>query len=889
MGAFGEFFRNFFKDGSGKEYVPSAIEYPSARPTFDRLADVLPYSGWDNDYGLFLLDGEEHDACEGVGFVLEMYPQTGASRDMAELLETLFTYMPTGTGVQWTLMATPLVDAFLNDFVTMRPDPDEATTQEEFDTKRLYRQLVTGLAKHYWQGSMKSVLANQPYLLREFRLIMSVVVPAKDKYDDVAKRNAQSLRETCITALKTYYQYDRTWGPDDLIRWCDLMLNPHRTLLKHDIPELNYDKSRRMREQVIAHDTVTRVTENGLLYGLPQHDNEIMAVCMSMRSYPKATTLHAMGQIIGDYLQPSIGYNCPYAITMGVVTQDFEQTRAATQMKAARATQKAESPMARFMPELQDIKHDWDIANKSYDSGTGTVKLYHQVLLWASPEEAARAEQGVQAVWRAQRFELCQDTYVQIQGLLSSLPLMLTRTFQRDLKTTQRISTKTIPNAINMAPLIAEWTGVGRPVIPMWGRRGQAMSIDLFANESGNYNGIVVGTSGSGKSAFLVYLVMCYLSVGARIWIIDIGHSYEALCRTVGGQYIEFTPETDIRINPWQMVNNIEEDLEMLVPLFEQMISPSTPLEEFQRRALALHVQSIWYEKGNAATIDDLMQSLINNCEKGGPNPHEHDPEWIEQVRGMSFEERQKVCDPRIRDIGMQLFPYSSGGAYGRYFSGDTNINFDSDLIVLELESLAQRKDLQATVMYMLIYLITHNMYQTRNRKKICVLDEAWALLKGGTGDFIETGFRRARKYAASFLVATQGVNDFGISRAAEAAFENADWMFLLRQKAESIYALKKSEKLVMDEEMEKTLLSVKTVHGQYSEVFVSAGQMGRGIGRVLMDPFFLLLASSKAEDYEAVRAYTGQGMALVDALNSVLADRGVPGFQHANARQQNL
>lgn len=882
MGSLADFFRDYFTDGSSKEYVPSPVLYPSERPVFDRLADCLPYSGWDPEYQLFLLDGEEPDSCEGFGFCIEMHPQTGASRDMAELLETLFTYMPPGTGVQWTLMGTPLIDEFLNEFVAMRPDPSQATTEEEFHKYRLHQQLVSGLARHYMQGSMTSVLANQPYLLRNFRLVMSVVVPTKDAEDESAKKVAHALRETCITTLKTYYQYDRTWGPDDLIRWSNLMLNPHRTMAKHDMPELNYDENRRIREQVIAPDTVMRVTEGGLLYGLPQNKDEVLARCMSMRSYPKATTLHAMGQIIGDYLQPSLGYNCPYAITLGVITQDFEQSRATTQMKSARATQKADSPMARFMPELQDIKQDWDIANKAFDSGTGTVKLYHQVVLWASPEEAARAEQAVQAVWRAQRFELCQDTYVQIQGLLASLPLMLTKSFQRDLKVTQRITTKTIPNAINMAPLIAEWTGVGRPVIPLWGRRGQAMSVDLFANDSGNYNGIVVGTSGSGKSAFLVYLVMCYLSVGARVWIIDIGHSYEALCNTVGGQYIEFTPDTDIRVNPWQMVNNIEEDLEMLVPLFEQMISPSVPLEEFQRRALALHVQSIWYEKGKNATIDDLMQSLINNCEKGGPNPHEHDPEWVARVRAMPFEERQKVCDPRVRDIGLQLFPYSSGGPYGRYFSGETNINFDSDLIVLELESLAQRKDLQATVMYMLIYLITYNMYQTRDRKKLCVLDEAWALLKGGTGDFIETGFRRARKYAASFLVATQGVNDFGISRAAEAAFENADWMFLLRQKAESIHALKKSEKLVMDEQMEKTMLSVKTVQGQYAEVFVSAGQMGRGVGRVLMDPFILLLASSKAEDYQAVRAYTRQGLPLVDALNSVLADRGVPGYQKA-------
>ena len=119
------------------------------------------------------------------------------------------------------------------------------------------------------------------------------------------------------------------------------------------------------------------------------------------------------------------------------------------------------------------------------------------------------------------------------------------------------------------------------------------------------------------------------------------------------------------------------------------------------------------------------------------------------------------------------------------------------------------------------------------------------------------------------------------MSRAAEAAFNNADWLFLLRQKPESILALEKSDKLVLDEHMKAQLMSVKTVQGAYSEVFVHGGQMGSGIGRVLFDPFSLLLVSSKAEDFEAVRYYRDRGMPIVQALESVLADRGIPGYLH--------
>ena len=56
---------------------------------------------------------------------------------------------------------------------------------------------------------------------------------------------------------------------------------------------------------------------------------------------------------------------------------------------------------------------------------------------------------------------------------------------------------------------------------------------------------------------------------------------------------------------------------------------------------------------------------------------------------------------------------------------------------------------------------------------------------------------------------------------------------------------------------------------------------MGHGIGRVIFDPFSLLLVSSKAEDYEAVRFYRERGFTIVEALESVLADRGIPGYTH--------
>lgn len=875
----GQIIKRFLKGGD-EDFIPTPIVNPARAADYSRLSDMMPYLAWMPDPRLFVLEGDVPNKVEGLGFCLEVLPQTGATPDMADLMTTLFTYLPKDSGLQISLIATPLIDRFLNAHIGTRLNPQEATTPSDYEKRQLCLSLSLRQAEHFAKGATQSLIANQPYLLRDFRICISVVIPAKSFDDETLINETTALRETFVTTLKTYHQFDREWGPEDLINWCAILANPQKTILKRDAPLLNYDEGRPIKRQIVSPDTVVRVTENGLVFGTPHQGDEMVMRLMSVRNYPRACTLHAMGSLIGDYMQPAIGYTSPFMMTLGITTQDFEETRAATQMKSARATQKADSPMAKYMPEMRDIKADWDIAQRSFDEGKGTVRIFHQIAVFAPPNEIARAAQSAQAVWRSREFEICADTFVQLQGFLGAMPMSLTKSLTRDIKLAHRLSTKTVPNAVNMAPMLAEWHGVGRPVVPLWGRRGQAMGIDLFGNTAGNYNAVIVGTSGSGKSVLLNSIALSYLGVGGRVWIIDIGRSFEKLCHTVGGQYIEFTPEADIRLNPFSMVENIDEDLEMLVPLFEQMISPSSPLDDYRRRQISLHIQSIWYEKGREATIDDLAYSLVNNCEMGGPNPLAFDEDWAEKVKQMSFSERQDICDPRIRDLGVQLHPFTSDGPYGKYFIGETNVNFDNDFIVLELEELSAKKDLQAVVMFLLMYRITQNMYLSRERPKVCIIDEAWQLLgAGGSGDFIESGYRRARKYNGSFCAATQSIGDFSMSRAAEAAMNNADWMFLLRQKPESILALEKSDKLVLDQGMKQMLLSVKTQAGQYSEVFVHGGQMGHGIGRVLFDPFSLLLVSSKAEDFEAVRNYRAAGYGIVEALDAVLADRGVPGY----------
>jgi conjugal transfer ATP-binding protein TraC len=177
-------------------------------------------------------------------------------------------------------------------------------------------------------------------------------------------------------------------------------------------------------------------------------------------------------------------------------------------------------------------------------------------------------------------------------------------------------------------------------------------------------------------------------------------------------------------------------------------------------------------------------------------------------------------------------------------------------------------------VLLIVMYRITREMYFSRDRKKIVIIDEAWDLLSGGaTAEFIEAGYRRARKYKGAFMSATQGVDDYYRNPAAKAALDNSDWMFLLRQKPESIEMMDKLGQLTMDDAMKRLLQSLRTEHGAYSEIFIHS-PVGSGIGRLIVDPYSLLLFSSRAEDFTAVNEKRAAGLSVSEAIDAVLRER---------------
>ena len=187
-------------------------------------------------------------------------------------------------------------------------------------------------------------------------------------------------------------------------------------------------------------------------------------------------------------------------------------------------------------------------AHAACEAGPGLAKTAVEMVVYGEKGKGAAAAEAAKALFSDAGFVAETDAGVQMMGLLTALPLEAAGGLMKDLQAAGRLSTKTKAAAAAMLPVIGEWAGTGcrqsrlkpTPLVLLASRAGTLFGVDFFANRSGNYNAVVAGTSGSGKSVLAQEIVMGVLAGGGRVWVFDIGRSYRNCVELAQGQWVDF-------------------------------------------------------------------------------------------------------------------------------------------------------------------------------------------------------------------------------------------------------------------------------------------------------------------------------------------------------------
>jgi conjugal transfer ATP-binding protein TraC len=791
---------------------------PSRIHPADSLFSALAY---DPDHQLFLLA----DASIGFGFICR--PLTGADPSVSARVNVLLNQdWPTETLLQVSLWTSPDIEESLAIMQTRRLKQQ----------KTIYKAMTQASIDFLRQGTGKAPETVSGARLRRSQVIVTVKLPiVNPRPSENELVRAAELQRATQQSLTTIGLNPDVLDADHYVRVLNTVLNWNDDAGWKDrvVPEC--DPTQLIRDQLLDYDNALETDEKGVWLGTKR------VKTLSAKRTPDHFYFGSAKSYLGDILSGTRGIRQNTLISLTLHYPDAESTRARQEGVRQFITNQVNTPIARFLPALIQRKHNFDVLFDAYGDGDRPIRSYFGLVLFCDDGEESAAISNARVYFRELGFQLLEDKYFCLPFFLNCLPFGAERAAIADLKRYRTLATR---HAIPLLPLFGDWAGTGTPTLNFVSRNGEHMAVSLF-DTTGNYNLCIAAESGKGKSFLTNEIIVSYLTEGAQIWTIDVGRSYENLCEVLEGDFVKFTHGSGICMNPFEIVQNFEEEADMVAGLVSQMAAPTEKLSDFQTAGLKRVLKNLWTEKAQAMSVDDIAAILC------------------------------REDDQRLRDVGEQLFPFTSRGEYGRYFNGRNNARFSNDFTVLELEELKGRKHLQQVVLLQLIYQIQQEMYLgERNRPKIVIIDEAWDLLtEGDVAKFMEHGYRRFRKYGGAAVTITQSVNDLYRNAAGRAIVENSANMYLLGQKAEVIEGMKQDRRLPLSDGGYELLKTVHTLPGAYSEIFFLT-EMGSGIGRLIVDPFKRLLFSTKPEDVQALKQLRRQGLSLGDAIQQLQSSR---------------
>lgn len=424
-------------------------------------------------------------------------------------------------------------------------------------------------------------------------------------------------------------------------------------------------------------------------------------------------------------------------------------------------------------------------------------------------------------------------------------------------------------NAADFFPLDAPWRGSSQPTSLIWNRWDSLTSIDPFDPRSTNWNGIVVGASGTGKTFLMQMLLGDLIARGADVMIVDRGYGYQQLVDLFGGQTIPIEPGTNVSINPFDLPQDVtspnDQQKGFLMALLRAMLPPergaseslenailSSAIVQTYARATTEHkVEGKVVSRFAGTRLSDLARVLVT----------------LEAVgdRSASSQERDVA-----RNLALKLQHWTGNSPFGQLIDRPTSIASDAPVLYYETSGLERHHELRPVGLLLIADLIWKRVSQNPGRKKVVVLDEVWSLLKvPQAAAFIVELYRRFRRYNAAVYAITQSLKDFQAEEA-RGILQNTTYHYLLRLPGEDdiVQAL-----FHLPDRAMETFRSLSSMRGSFSEAMMWIRQEDGLEGGVIVlrpSPLEYWAYTTSAEEIVVRESYVKKHGELLSALQEL-------------------
>jgi conjugal transfer ATP-binding protein TraC len=340
------------------------------------------------------------------------------------------------------------------------------------------------------------------------------------------------------------------------------------------------------------------------------------------------------------------------------------------------------------------------------------------------------------------------------EGFKSTLPLGQDRLYiTRNMDTSSLASTFPFTSAV-----LTQNRGV------MYGvnqQNGSLIIFDRFSLE--NANEVVLGKSGAGKSYTIKLEISRQFMLGAEVIVIDPEGEYETLVPALGGEVVDFSSSSKIKLNPFDLSDVYEEGENQL-----------------GLKILSLHgLLKIIMGDMDAEHDAILDRALIESYRQKGITP---DPSTQKKTPPL-MEDLYKVLlgmeSTPAKELAFRLEKFIKGSAAG-IFNQQSNFDITNPLTVFSIRNLEE--ELRPVAMHVILDFVWTRVKKTL-KKRILILDEGWYMMKyEDSASFVYSIAKRARKYYLGMTTATQDVEDFLKTEYGKAVLTNSSIQVLLKQ-----------------------------------------------------------------------------------------------------------
>ncbi|EAK0530109.1 conjugal transfer protein TraG [Campylobacter jejuni] len=793
-----------------------------------KFSDFLPYMSYDSQKEYYI----NNDNSFGTVFLCSPRIRMGESTAVA--VEEMLGKLPENMFIQFTLFGSKNIKDLVEYWKYMHLERADRENNE------LLFKAIKNMGEFYYSKTKEGISNSMATRLKNYYLLVSIKSNSEEdviSYKHILKNILTSNNFSPVVA-----------EPEVLKPMLYELFNGN-----HDINNIpNYDRTCYLNRQVIMPTTEMLIKDDEL-----KIDGRSF-ISLTPQSFPQEAHIADFGEKLGDYISRALDNNQfkdTFLITASVCALSKKKTARVKGNHSMLLTQKwSENIFRQFAAARKESVSILERIDNQKE------KLYafdlNVIVSGDNYDEASLNASTIISYWNkggGKAIVLDEALGIHQLNLIASLPMGINKEYMFDITAKYR---SMFPDQISQfIPLEADFK-LNIPNLILFSRRAQIAGLDLFVSNS-NYNAYLVATSGAGKSVLLNMLAFNSYARNDRIFIIDQDNSFSKLCDTIDGQYLALDPLQPISFNPFSGLKNNDresfmDDLNYLSDLIYMLGSSKNQDRALEdEKLIKAKTQAIMEElflsKGNTMEVTDIRDELV------------------------------KVDDQRFRDFADQLRPFCKEGIYGKYFNGPCEFNIEKEFIVTEFKGLEGHNDLRDPLIMLLIYHINQLMYMSSDRKSRIqiIIDEAHRFLGKNPkmDDFIEQAYRRARKYDASVIIATQGFDDIynakdgGLSRAGTVIINNSAYKIFMKQTETSVNMLIKSEVFSLSETDKEILRSIMTLKGEYSELFLMTPDDVKLPYRLVMDKYFYYLTTTDPKDKAKIKELTDQGIPLGEAI----------------------